>query len=111
LKETSAQKAIAVGVDDDGRVWKSHFGMAPWYYIFNRQGLLVERRPNPYAQGGKDHGDPTAVAAMLPECGTFLARRMGKKSRQRLTEEMGVTTVLSETSDPRQAVIKYLATR
>jgi hypothetical protein len=82
--------------------------MAPWYYVFDRQGELVERRANPYAQKGKHHDDPVRIAALLPDCGTFIARRMGAQSRRRLAESLGVQPVLTEATDPHEAVRVYL---
>ena len=104
----SEREAIAVGVDDEGQVWQAHFGMAPWYYLFSQQGELVERRANPNAQTGKHHDDPVRVAALLPECSVFIARRMGGQSRRRLAESLGVQPVLTEKTDPHQAVWAYL---
>lgn len=102
------RKAIAIGVDDEGQVWQAHFGMAPWYYLFDGQGELIERRANPYAQTGKHHDDPMRIVDLLPECGVFVARRMGGRSRRRLAESLGVEPVLTEATDPQQAVRGYL---
>ena len=104
----SKRETITVGVDDEGQVWKAHFGMAPWYYLFDRQGELVERRANPYAREDKHHDDPARIVALLPECGVLIARRMGGQSRRRLAESLGVQPVLSEATDPHQAVQVYL---
>ena len=104
----SKREAITVGVDDEGQVWQAHFGMAPWYYLFDRQGELVERRANPYAQEGKHHDDPGRIVALLPECDIFIARRMGGQSRRQLAESLGVRPVLTETADPHEAVRETL---
>ena len=102
------REAIAIGVDDEGQMWQAHFGMAPWYYLFDRQGELVERRANPYAREDKHHDDAARIVALLPECSVFVARRMGAQSRRRLADSLGVQPVLTETTDPRQAVQTYL---
>jgi hypothetical protein len=105
------RETIAVGVDHEGQVWKAHFGMAPWYYLFDQQGELVERRANPYERKGKHHDDPVRIAALLPDCGAFVARRMGEPSRRRLAESLGVNPVLTEATDPYDAVRAYLRER
>jgi len=101
------EHAIAAGVGPDGKIWTKHFGMAPYYYIFDRRGNLLEKRENPHSTG-KHHDDPTLIVEMLPECDTFLARRMGARSRKKLMEEMGVTPVLVGETDPETAVRDYL---
>jgi len=98
------QKTIAVGVDDEGLVWQAHFGMAPWYYIFDWRGELIERRANLYAQAGRHHDDPVRIADLLPDCSVFIARRMGGKSRRYLAESLGVRPVMTETTNPHLAV-------
>jgi predicted Fe-Mo cluster-binding NifX family protein len=104
----SERTTIAEGVDGEGQVWQAHFGMAPWYYLFDRQGELVERRANPYARSSKHHDDPMRIAVLMPGCGTLIARRMGEQSRRRLAESLGVRPVLTEATDPHQAVQAYL---
>ena len=104
----SERENIALGVDDEGQIWQAHFGMAPWYYLFDRQGELIERRANPYAQTGKHHDDPMRIVALLPECSVFIARRMGGRSRRRLAESLGVQPALTEATDPHLAVRAYL---
>ena len=99
---------IAVGVGDEGQVWQAHFGMAPWYFLFDRQGELVERRANPYAQKSKHHDDPLRIAAHVPDCDVFIARRMGEQSRHRLKESLGIQPVLTRATDPHQAVRAFL---
>ncbi len=108
----SGERVIAVGVGSDGQVWSAHFGMAPWYYVYDREGTLVERQANPYAGGGeKHHDDPQRIAALLPECRVFIARRMGATSREQLAQVLGISPVLTQVTDPDQAVSAYLVER
>jgi len=102
------EKVIAVGADQEGKIWTRHFGMAPFYYIFDRQGALLEKRENPYSEAGKDHDDPTLIVELLPECDTFLARRIGVKSRQKLAGSLGVNPVLVTEAEAEAAVHNYL---
>jgi len=101
---------IAIGVDGDGRIWKGHFGMAAEYRLFDRAGELMEKRGNPHGVGAakrKDHSDPTLIMDLLPECTTYIARRMGKQSQQRLIE-LGVETITTDEPDPLLALAAYL---
>ena len=108
MSEQAARSAIAVAVGKDGRVWKSHFGMAPFYWIFDAEGHLLERRENPHAR--KRHpDDPGRIVDLLPECGTFIGRRMGDESRRRLAGSLGVKPMLVTEEDPLAAVRAYLA--
>ena len=101
------QDTIAVGVDDDGRIWPAHFGMAPWYYVFDSHGELIERRANHHAQTDKHHDDPARIVALLPECTVFIAHRMGDRSRRRLAESLGIQPVLTVETAPHQAAKAY----
>jgi predicted Fe-Mo cluster-binding NifX family protein len=101
----SARDSIAVGVDDRGQIWSGHFGVAPYYRIYDRTGQSVERRLNPYGPNGDQHahhGNPALVAELLPECSVFVGRQMGNK--ECLAKELGITPVVTGESDPDLAV-------
>lgn len=104
---------IALGVDTEEKLWNGHFGMAPVYLIFDRAGNLLEKRDNPYGvkPGIKHehHDDPKRIVALLNDCSTFIARRMGEQSRRNLAEKMGIETVLTEEKEPKNALKVYLA--
>jgi predicted Fe-Mo cluster-binding NifX family protein len=100
---------IAVGVDQNQQVWDEHFGVAPYYHIYNRSGELVEQRLNPYGPAGdkhKHHGNPALIVELLPECGVFIARSMGKK--QLLAEKMGVTPFITTETESLAALRAFL---
>ena len=105
---------LAVAVDEQGRLWGGHFGIAPVYYIYDRQGNLREKRPNPYGvrRGEKHthHDDPKRIVNLLSDCGVFIGKRMGETSRRRLAENLGVQPVLTRAQGPDEAVRAYLAT-
>ena len=102
------RSAIAVGVNSEGKLWTAHFGMAARYEIFDRRGNLLESRANPHARTDRHHDDAGQIVALLPECGVFIARRMGNESRRRLAEEFRVEPVLTEATKPHEAVQAYL---
>ncbi len=101
---------LAVGVTEDGRVWGGHFGMAPFFALFDRQGNFVARRFNPHGAGHAHghHDDPGLIVRLLHDCGVFIGRRMGEASRQRLVARWGIETVITTERDPQAAVQAYL---
>ena len=100
---------IAVGVDEEGKIFKAHFGMSPYYLVFNRDGDLVRKIENPYAKG-HHHDDPSLITTLLPDVKVFIAHRMGPKSRERLHKEFKIKTFLTETKDPKKALSEFLST-
>jgi|GEM_PF-1208980 len=106
---------IAVGGAADGNIWPGHFGIAPVFYLYNQQGVLVEKRPNPYGAGQtgmpSHHDNPRLIVDLLPESGVFIARRMGGASKQMLVHNLNITTVLTAEKQPDVAVRHYLRER
>lgn len=106
------RQTVAIGVDYKEQIWNGYFGIAPHYYIYNRRGELLEKRVNPHGvgQGNHKHYDnPRLIVDLLSKCGVFIARRMGKKSEQRLVEEMGIQAVVTTEKEPLAALHAYLA--
>ena len=106
------KKLIALSVNPEGKLWNGHFGMASFYYVYNREGNLLEKRENPYsAKPGvkhEHHDDPNLIVAFLADCSTFIARRMGEESRRKLASKLGVETVLTKEKEPELALKEYL---
>jgi len=105
-------KFIAIGVDQKNQIWKGHFGMAFQYNLYDFSGRLTEERKNPYGVGNdgnlKHHDNPTLIVNLLPDCRVFIARRMGGASAQKLSQKLGVETVITEEINPQAAVDTYL---
>ncbi len=103
---------IAVATDKDKRsLWNGHFGMAPIYSVFDYEGNLVQQRENPYAKGDKHHDDPALIAEFLSDVETFIARRIGEKSRRRLIEEFDIEPVLVDFNNIYDAVGYFIEAR
>lgn len=100
------RELIVLGVDRDGQMWNADFGMSPLYHIYDRAGNLVEKRANPYATR-PHHGNPKLIVDLLPECGVFIGRKMGKPEMLR---KMGIQPVFTEEKDPQVALAAYLET-
>ena len=109
----ASRSYLAVAVDENGRLWGGHFGIAPVYYVYDRAGHLREQRPNPYgARRGQKvthHDNPRLIVELLADCGVFIGRRMGEASRRRLAEHLGVIPVLTQAQEPLQAVRAWRA--
>jgi hypothetical protein len=95
---------VALGVDGDGQMWHADFGMSHQYHIYDRDGNPVETRANPYA-ARPHHGNPELIVDLLPECGVFIGRRMGKPDR---LKDMDVEPVFTDEKDPKLALAAYL---
>jgi predicted Fe-Mo cluster-binding NifX family protein len=103
---------IAIGVDNEGRIWTGHFGIAPNYLIYDQNGQMVEQRSNPYGAGQgrkKHHDNPRLIVDLLPDCGVFIARRMGGGSKRKLAQQLGITPVLTAEEKPEAALRAYLS--
>jgi alkylhydroperoxidase/carboxymuconolactone decarboxylase family protein YurZ len=88
--------------------------MAPQYQLYDRQGNLVEKRPNPYGAGDDarpHHDNPRLIADLLPECGVFIARRMGGGSKRKLVADLGIRPYTTEETVPQAALAEYLRSR
>jgi predicted Fe-Mo cluster-binding NifX family protein len=106
---TTDRVHIAVGVENAETLWADHFGMAPFFAIYDRAGTLIEMRENPYSGAGhakKHHGAPQQIVDLLPECGVFIAHSMGKRS---VVDENGIHTVITTEQVPLDALQAYLA--
>ena len=104
------RNCIAIGVDQDDRIWKGHFGMSPQYKIYDRNGEFLEERQNPYGVVDglhKHHDNPKLIVDLLPECNVFIAQRMGGGSKRKLAEKLGIQAVFTEEKDPQLALSAY----
>lgn len=106
---TTERRLIAIGVDDRGQVWNGDFGIAPYYAIYDPGGQLVETRLNPYGAGHGQkhlhHDNPQLIVDLLPECGVFIARRMGKPQ---MVESLGIRAITTGEHSPAAALAAYL---
>ena len=101
------RKYIAVGVDEEGKIWKGHFGIAPVYLIFDEMKNPVEKRINPYGANSEKHShhdNPKLIISFLNDCKFFVAKRMGQESRIKLKENFGIISVLTEITEPEEAI-------
>ncbi len=104
---------IAVAVNKNEKLWPGHFGIAPYYNIYDRDKNLVEKRINPHGSGHSRHSheddnQPKMIKEVLHDCDVFIGKRMGEKSKLKLAEKLGVTTILTKESDPLKALEEYI---
>ena len=101
------QTYIAIAVDDEGQVWKDHFGIAPYYYLYDRDGKLVEKRPNPHGgETEQPHSSPRHITELLADCTVFIAGLTGLY--QEFVERTGVEVVTTDRRTPEAALAAYL---
>ncbi len=104
---------IAIAINKMDKIWAGHFGMAPFFLIYNRDGEQIETRINPHGAGEghkHNHGDdqPILIKEILNDCYTFIGKRMGEDSKLKLAQKLGIETVLVETNEPAEALNKFL---
>ncbi len=103
------RKNIAVGVNKDEKtVWRGHFGISPFYFIYDDKGNFLEKRVNPYSKG-QHHDEPRLIVDFLSDCGVFIGKRMGDESRRKLAEVLKIETCLADTKGVQLAVKEYLS--
>lgn len=109
----SDKNNIAVAVNKNDKLWPGHFGIAPYYNIYDRNKNLIEKRLNPHGAGHSQHShednnQPKMIKETLNDCNVFIGKRMGEKSKLKLAEKLGVTTILTKETEPIKAIEEYL---
>lgn len=100
---------IAVGVNKLDKIWHGHFGISPYFIIYNRNGELIEKRINPHGAGENhkhDHNNdqPLLIKDILHDCTTFIGKKMGEGSKLKLAEKFGVETIISKLTEPQEVI-------
>ncbi len=98
---------IAVGVDENGKIWKGHFGIAPYFYIYDSDKNFLEKRLNPYgtaAEKHNHHDNPKLIINFLNDCNVFVAKRMGQESIIKLEQNFGIKPVIVKTENVEEAL-------
>ena len=104
------KKLIAIGVENERKMWEDHFGEAPYFDIYDMTGSRIETRINPYGEFGdqeKKHGDPQQIIQLLSDCSVFIGCSLGKVAKIR---EKGYEAVITTETDPLVALDAYLNT-
>lgn len=104
---------IAIGINKANTIWKGHFGISPFFQVYNRDGKLLETRINPHGSGenhkhSHDENQPLLIKEILNDCSTFIGKRMGEGSKLKLAQKLGVETVLYKIDNPIEALNTYL---
>ena len=105
-------KNIAVAVNKIDKVWHGHFGISPFFQIYNREGELIENRINPQGAGHSkldhDENKPLLIKEILNDCSVFIGKRMGEKSKKILLDRLYVETIFTDETEPEEIVTSYL---
>jgi predicted Fe-Mo cluster-binding NifX family protein len=103
----SERKYIAVGSGKDEKsLWVGHFGISPFYFVYDDEGNLIEKRVNPYSKG-QHHDDPRLIIKFLDDCKVFIAKRMGEESRKKLVTELNIETFLTKAKTVQEAIEEW----
>lgn len=107
------KKYIAVAINKGDKIWAGHFGIAPYFLIFNEEGEIVDKKTNPHGAGAghkHDHGDdqPILIKEILSECSIFVGKQMGEGSKKKLAKKLGIKTIITEKSDPQEIIKEIL---
>lgn len=106
----STEERIAIGVNEDGAVWAEHFGIAPYFQIYDTGGRLLETRPNPASMAENQeqgHSNPLHVEYLLNDCQVYIAGLTGYYME--FVEKRGIRVLTTSETDPLTAIQAYLA--
>jgi hypothetical protein len=112
--ESASGRLIAVGTDEAGEIWSDHFGIAPYYLLFDDTGTCIDRRCNPYATNAdgttKHHGNPRLIIELLKGSTTWIGKRIGEggDARRYIAEQAGIEIVPTESENAAEAVQTYV---
>lgn len=103
-------KKIAIAVNKNDVIWYGHFGISPYFLIYDNQGELLDKRINPHGVGNsvQHHDNPKLIIELLNDCNIFIGKRMGNKSKNKLVEKFNIKTILTEETKPDVFVASYL---
>ncbi len=115
ISEKNMNKYLAVGVNKVDKVWHGHFWISPYFQIYNREGEMIEKRINPHGAGHGHRDDqvdnqPFLIKDILHDCTIFIGKKMGKASKQKLAQKLGIEAILTEATDPNE-VVKNILTK
>lgn len=104
------KKNIAIAVNKNENIWYGHFGISPYFLIFDNSGKLNDKRINPHGAGHSQlyHDNPKLIIDSLNDCGIFVCKIMGEKSKNKLAEKFGIKTILTEEKDVKLFLKNYL---
>lgn len=101
---------IAVAVNKNDVIWYGHFGISPYFLIYDSEGKLSDKRINPHGAGNsvQHHDNPKLIIDLLNDCNVFVGKRIGDKSKNKLVEKFNIKTILTEETNPEEFVKNFL---
>lgn len=105
----TTERRIAIGVNEGGKVWTEHFGIAPSFQIYDAGGRLVETRPNPASTTdiqAQDHSNPLHVEDLLNDCQVYITGLTGHYLA--FVERRGIEIITTAEADPLTAFQAYV---
>jgi predicted Fe-Mo cluster-binding NifX family protein len=83
-------KLIAIGLDENKKLQKNHFGQSCYFEIYNFSGKSIELRGNPFYLMHQ-HANAKEIQKVLPDCQIWVGIAMGARSQEYL-ESAGIRT-------------------
>ncbi len=105
----NSKNKIAIAIDEDGQIWKGHFGIAPYYLIYDNNKSFIEKRLNPYGAKSEKHShhdNPKLIINFLSDCKIFVGKRMGRESEIKLKQNFGIEAFLTDIAEPETVIGK-----
>ena len=105
---------IAIGTIDGAKLQIGHFGMSPFFMIYeideNKNVKFLEKMKNPYSDPKKHkHADTKDIMGLLPEIDVFIGKRMGAQSKINIKERFDKTAITyEELENVEDALNKFL---
>ena len=101
---------IAIAVNKNENIWYGHFGISPYFLIFDNSGKLKDKRINPHGAGHSQlyHDNPKLIIESLNDCDVFVGKKMGAKGKNILAEKFGIKTILTKENNVKLFLKNYL---
>ena len=105
---------IAVGINKANKIWHGHFGISPYFQIYNREAEVVDKRINPHGAGNghkheHDDNQPFLIKEVLYDCNIFVGKQMGEGSKLKLSQKLGIETILTDKNDATEVVKEIIS--
>ena len=95
---------IAIGTIDGEKLQIGHFGMSPYFMIYEVNAkddfTLLNKMQNPFSDPKKHkHAETSDIMGLLPDVDVYIGKRMGKQSKINIKEKYNKIAITYEDLD------------